>query len=213
MFAQAIMAVRGRIDGWWNQAFTENDSQTTRGRRCFSSECRTGSGATGPAGSPGSYRACESKTVLSESGFELTSRGEAFANPSAAKPVFRKTAETLLQQFLERKRRSFGSMLSEAERLGDVDIAIELLPKVTEEARLLTMLLQKKRLTFALEEVSHTLATMSEGKGMSGRDLKSWIGRAEQKALLRAIATDGPQHFALMIEDFDSLETTTTVSG
>jgi hypothetical protein len=150
---------------------------------------------------------------LSESGFELTSRGEAFANASAAKPVFRKTAETLLQQFLERKRRSFGSMLSEAERLGDVDIAIELLPKVTEEARLLTMLLQKKRLTFALEEVSHTLATMSEGKGMSGRDLKSWIGRAEQKALLRAIATDGPQHFALMIEDFDSLETTTTVSG
>ena len=29
-----------------------------------------------------------------------------------------------------------GSMLSEAERLGDVDIAIELLAKVTEEARL-----------------------------------------------------------------------------
>jgi hypothetical protein len=28
----------------------------------------------------------------------------------------------------------FGSMLSEAERLGDVDIAIELLPKVAEEA-------------------------------------------------------------------------------
>jgi hypothetical protein len=71
---------------------------------------------------------------LSESGFELTSRGEAFANASAAKPVFLKTAETLLQQFLERKRVLFGSMLSEAERLGDVDIAIELLPKVAEEA-------------------------------------------------------------------------------
>ena len=28
----------------------------------------------------------------------------------------------------------FGSMLSEAERLGDVDIAIELLPKVAEQA-------------------------------------------------------------------------------
>jgi hypothetical protein len=25
---------------------------------------------------------------------------------------------------------------------------------------------------------------------MSGRDLKSWIGRAEQKALLRALATE-----------------------
>ena len=49
----------------------------------------------------------EPKTVLAESGFELTSRGEAFANASAARPVFRKTAEILLQQFLERKRRSF----------------------------------------------------------------------------------------------------------
>ena len=91
----------------------------------------------------------EPKTVLAESGFELTSRGEAFANASAAKPGFRKTAETLLQQFLERldtvnsspdyvyrveRAVLFGSMLSEAERLGDVDIAIELLPKVPEKA-------------------------------------------------------------------------------
>jgi hypothetical protein len=64
--------------------------------------------------------------------------GEAFANASAAKPVFRKTAETLPRQFLERldivnsnpdcayrleSAVLFGSMLSEAERLGDVDIA------------------------------------------------------------------------------------------
>jgi hypothetical protein len=50
-------------------------------------------------------------------------------------------------------------------------------------------------------------------KGMSGRDLKSWIGRAEQKALLRAIATGGPQHFALTLDDFDSPVTETTVTG
>jgi predicted nucleotidyltransferase len=82
-------------------------------------------------------------------GFELTFRGEAFASASAAKPVFRKTADTLLQQFLERldsvhsnpdyaygveSAVLFGSMLSEVERLGDVDIAIELLPRVAEEA-------------------------------------------------------------------------------
>jgi hypothetical protein len=54
---------------------------------------------------------------------------------------------------------------------------------------------------------------MSEGKGMSGRDLESWVSRAERKALPRAIAAGGPQHFALMVEDFDSLETATTVSG
>ena len=87
------------------------------------------------------------------------------------------------------------------------------LPDLHGRERLLTMLLQKKRLTFALEEGSHTLAAMSEGKGMSGRDLKSWIGRAEQKALLRAIATGGPQQFALTLDDFDSLETATAVSG
>jgi SpoVK/Ycf46/Vps4 family AAA+-type ATPase len=87
------------------------------------------------------------------------------------------------------------------------------LPDLHGRERLLTMLLQKKRLSFSLEEGSHTLAAMSEGKGMSGRDLKSWIGRAEQKALLRAIATGGPQHFALTLDDFDSPATETTVTG
>jgi len=43
--------------------------------------------------------------------------------------------------------------------------------------------------------------------------LKSWISRAEQKALLRAIATGGPQHFALKLDDFDSPVTETTVTG
>lgn len=84
-----------------------------------------------------------------EVAYEITTRGNAFANASAAKPVLRKTAESALEQFMERLQRVnasseyvycvesavlFGSMLSEAERLGDVDIAIELLPKVVEEA-------------------------------------------------------------------------------
>jgi SpoVK/Ycf46/Vps4 family AAA+-type ATPase len=87
------------------------------------------------------------------------------------------------------------------------------LPDLDSRERLLTVLLQKKRLAFDVAEGSHTLATMSEGRGMSGRDLKSWIGRAEQKALLRAIATGGPQHFALTLDDFDSPVTETTVTG
>lgn len=81
--------------------------------------------------------------------YEITSRGHAFANASAAKPVLRRTAESALRQFMGRlhivnasseyvyRVRSavlFGSMLSDAERLGDVDIAIELSPKVDEEA-------------------------------------------------------------------------------
>jgi SpoVK/Ycf46/Vps4 family AAA+-type ATPase len=87
------------------------------------------------------------------------------------------------------------------------------LPDFEARERLLTVLLQKKRLAFDMAEGARTLAAMSEGKGMSGRDLASWVSRAERKALPRAIAAGGPQHFALMVEDFDSLETATTVSG
>jgi len=87
------------------------------------------------------------------------------------------------------------------------------LPDFEAREGLLTVLLQKKRLAFDVAEGARTLAAMSEGKGMSGRDLESWVSRAERKALPRAIAAGGPQHFALMVEDFDSLETATTVSG
>jgi predicted nucleotidyltransferase len=81
--------------------------------------------------------------------YEITNKGHAFANASATKPVLRSTAESALRQFMERLHRVnasaeyvyrvrsavlFGSMLSDAERLGDVDIAIELSSKVDEEA-------------------------------------------------------------------------------
>jgi len=79
--------------------------------------------------------------------FQLTSSGQALANASAAKPIHRKTAERVLAQFLERVHRVnatpeylfrvknvvlFGSILSHAERLGDVDIAISLEAKVSD---------------------------------------------------------------------------------
>jgi hypothetical protein len=51
------------------------------------------------------------------------------------------------------------------------------------------------------------------GKSMGGHDLGSWIGRAEQKALLRAIAAGGPEHFALTLADFGLPATGTTVAG
>jgi ATP-dependent DNA ligase len=65
----------------------------------------------------------------------------------------------------------------------------------------------------ALDEQGKPNFNLLQNKGMSGRDLKSWIGRAEQKALLRAIATGGPQHFALTLDDFDSPVTETAVTG
>ena len=82
--------------------------------------------------------------------FRVSSAGRALANASAAKPISRKTAERVLGEFLERvgavnsteeyvyRVRSavlFGSMLSSMERLGDVDVAIELQPKVTEKTQ------------------------------------------------------------------------------
>jgi SpoVK/Ycf46/Vps4 family AAA+-type ATPase len=73
------------------------------------------------------------------------------------------------------------------------------LPDLIGRQRLKTVFLQKKRLAFDLQEGARALAEVSEGKGMSGRDLGSWIGRAEQKALLRAIAAGGPDHFALTL--------------
>jgi hypothetical protein len=81
-----------------------------------------------------------------EAGYEIAIKGNALANASAAKPIRRSTAELALKQFLERLDRFnasgeyvyrvesavlFGSMLSPVERLGDVDIAIELVPTVS----------------------------------------------------------------------------------
>jgi hypothetical protein len=80
--------------------------------------------------------------------FELTCHGQNFANATASKPIHRKTAEHVLAGFMQRVGRVnatpeylyrvdtailFGSMLSDVERLGDVDIAVNLEPKVSEE--------------------------------------------------------------------------------
>jgi len=102
-----------------------------------------------------SARAAEAALMLSTEAaanflsklFQLTSSGQALANASAAKPIHRKTAARVLAQFLERVHKVnaspeylfrvknvvlFGSILSHAERLGDVDIAISLEAKVSD---------------------------------------------------------------------------------
>lgn len=86
-----------------------------------------------------------------DAAYEITSRGLAFANASGARPVLRTTAESALQQFMEQLQAVnanaeyvyrvesavlFGSMLTETERLGDVDLAVKLSPKTTEEKAL-----------------------------------------------------------------------------
>jgi predicted nucleotidyltransferase len=83
-----------------------------------------------------------------QAAYEITIKGNALANATAAKPIRRSTAEFALRQFLGRLDRLnasgeyvyrvvsavlFGSMLSSVEHLGDVDIAIEFEPKITED--------------------------------------------------------------------------------
>jgi hypothetical protein len=92
--------------------------------------------------------------------FTLTSQGLNFADASAAKPIHRKTAERILAEFMQRLERVnatseylyrvdtvilFGSMLSDIERLGDVDVAINLEPKVREEAALKEWQMARRR--------------------------------------------------------------------
>lgn len=80
--------------------------------------------------------------------YEVTRQGQKLASASAARPITRKTAERLLQEFMNRVWRAndkkmfayriesvvlFGSMLSDKERLGDIDIALELQPITTNQ--------------------------------------------------------------------------------
>jgi predicted nucleotidyltransferase len=85
-----------------------------------------------------------SKSYSGQSAWEITMRGRALRLSTAAKPISRKTAEARLSEFLMRVNEIridehyiykvkrawvFGSFLSKAEKLGDVDLAIELVAK------------------------------------------------------------------------------------
>jgi predicted nucleotidyltransferase len=73
-----------------------------------------------------------------------TIKGNSLAMASAAKPILRKTAEIKLRDFMDRVKQVnendyylfkvrkvilFGSYLGSSDKLGDIDIAIELVPK------------------------------------------------------------------------------------
>ena len=75
------------------------------------------------------------------------------------------------------------------------------LPDHQGRAKLLSTVLEKKKLSFDLATVVEELASRTEGK--NHRDLLALIGAAEEKALMRAIANGGPEHFSLSQEDFN----------
>jgi len=93
--------------------------------------------------------------------FHVTDQGQSFANASAAKPISRKTANRVLREFMERVEQAnssteyvykvesvvlFGSMLSDEERLGDVDLAIELRPRDSEDEQFQAKCKERRRI-------------------------------------------------------------------
>jgi SpoVK/Ycf46/Vps4 family AAA+-type ATPase len=78
------------------------------------------------------------------------------------------------------------------------------LPNHAARVRLFSILLSEKKLAFPVDDGAVLLADLSEGKGLSGRDLRNWIGAAEQSALLRALEDGGPEHYAITLDDFSS---------
>ncbi len=93
----------------------------------------------------------KSKTWNGYQLYKVANLGQALVNASASKPIYRKTADRILAQFLKRVHEVnatseyfywvnqvilFGSMLSGVERLSDVDVAINLQPKVSNDAEI-----------------------------------------------------------------------------
>jgi hypothetical protein len=85
-----------------------------------------------------------------EAAFQVATRGHAFTNATAARPIYRGTAERVLRDFIDRVNAVnaseeyafivksavlFGSMLSCMDRLGDVDVAIDLRPRISDTAK------------------------------------------------------------------------------
>jgi len=110
-------------------------------------------------------------TFNNEVAFEVAERGLALANATAAKPIYRRTAERVLREFMSRVHAVnaskdyafkirivvlFGSILSCADRLGDVDVAIDLEPRFSDPIRRKQLCNQRRRLA---QEQGRTFAT------------------------------------------------------
>lgn len=78
------------------------------------------------------------------------------------------------------------------------------LPDHAARTRLLTIFLTGKKLDFSMEDGARLLADLTEGKALSGRDLRSWVASAEQNALVRAFESGGPRQYVITLDDFSS---------
>jgi hypothetical protein len=111
--------------------------------------------------------------------FQVATRGHAFANATFAKPIHRGTAERVPREFVDRvhavntskkyafKARSavlFGSLLSFVDRMGDVDAAIDLRPRILDSAKFIQQCDRRRHL--AEERGRHFLLYLNGRHGL-----------------------------------------------
>ena len=68
--------------------------------------------------------------------------------------------------------------------------------------KLFANLLAGKKIGFSLNDGVFLLAQLTEDKRLDSGQLEAWVQSAERKALLRAIASGGPEHYELSLDDF-----------
>jgi SpoVK/Ycf46/Vps4 family AAA+-type ATPase len=81
------------------------------------------------------------------------------------------------------------------------------LPNRDARIKLFTRSLTHKKIDFSLDDGAHLLAELTEGKSLDSRDLENSVQAAQQKALLRAVRNGGPEHYSIMLDDFELLHT------
>jgi len=79
------------------------------------------------------------------------------------------------------------------------------LPDHSARMQLLAKFLSGKKLEFPAEDGARLLADITEGKGLSGRDLSNWVTSAEQNALLRAFENGGPKGYVITLDDISAV--------
>jgi SpoVK/Ycf46/Vps4 family AAA+-type ATPase len=68
--------------------------------------------------------------------------------------------------------------------------------------KLFASLLAGKKIGFSLDDGAFLLAQLTEDKGLDSSQLEAWVQSAERKALVRAVANGGPEHYELSLDDF-----------
>lgn len=126
-----------------------------------------------------------SDPVIGQGHWQLTWKGSALANASTRRPITRKTAERLVEEFLARVREVnaagyayrvrrvivFGSFLGDSPDLGDVDLSIELEDRYSDPGE---------------REAAHKARiAAAENAGRHFKDYLEMLGWPEQELLLK----------------------------